>query len=276
MAAASAASAPPLRTLFALDFDGVVCNSVGESAETGVRAAARLWPEVFANLTQDRRAAVLEDMHKVRPVVETGYENLVQARLLAEGTATADDILDNWHTLLPACMNEWHAERSVLVKAFGDERDAWMKADLQGWLAPNTLYDGVADVLRGLEADASVELRVVTTKDARFTAALLHNLAGVSLPMERIHSQTASGRPKTEVLRVLQGLHPGVGRKVFVEDKLSALRQAEADAELDGWELWFASWGFCTQTDVDAVARAEQNGARVRVLRLEQVATVLR
>jgi hypothetical protein len=38
---------------------------------------------------------VLEEMHVVRPVVETGYENLLQVRLLLEGTRP-EDMLQSW------------------------------------------------------------------------------------------------------------------------------------------------------------------------------------
>ncbi len=68
-----------------------------------------------------------------------------------------------------------------------------MAADLAGWLAPNRLYTGVADALRAALADAALDVSIVTTKQARFTHALLRDLAGVELPMERIYSQVKMG-----------------------------------------------------------------------------------
>lgn len=70
-AAAGATGAPP--RLVALDFDGVVCDSVGESSLSAFKAAAILWPGVFA--TPEAEAAkprLVEEMRAVRPVVETG------------------------------------------------------------------------------------------------------------------------------------------------------------------------------------------------------------
>jgi hypothetical protein len=59
--------------VWAFDFDGVVCDSVGESSLSAWRAAAVQWPDVFrtpeAEAQQDR---VVEGMRAVRPVVETG------------------------------------------------------------------------------------------------------------------------------------------------------------------------------------------------------------
>ena len=60
------------------------------------QAAERLWPEVFSTaVARAHKARVLEDMRAVRPVVETGYENVVQVRLLLEGTPV-DDMLARW------------------------------------------------------------------------------------------------------------------------------------------------------------------------------------
>lgn len=129
-APALAAPATTGPSLFALDFDGVLCDSVGESAESGVRAAAALWPaEPVGRLSPAARAALLADMRAVRPVVETGYENLVQARLLAEGAASVEDILRDWHSLLPQAMARWGVQRADLVATFGRTRDEWMAAE---------------------------------------------------------------------------------------------------------------------------------------------------
>lgn len=38
------------------------------------------------------------------------YENLVQVRCLLEGVSE-DDILQNWHTILPHSMQRWHLDR---------------------------------------------------------------------------------------------------------------------------------------------------------------------
>lgn len=61
------------KEVWAFDFDGVVCDSVGESSLSAWRAATIKWPELFktpeAEAQQDR---VIEGMRAVRPVVETG------------------------------------------------------------------------------------------------------------------------------------------------------------------------------------------------------------
>ena len=50
------------------------------------------------------------------------------------------------------------------MERFGAARDEWIKEDLDSWLAPNRIYDGVADALRSLKAREDVY--IVTTKQA--------------------------------------------------------------------------------------------------------------
>lgn len=147
-----------------------MCDSVGESSLSAWKAAEKLWPEIFtqyvrpkcphtfsnpllhdkytnlllsaASINKYRPAALsrkeelLEKMRLVRPVVETGYENVVQIRALYDGVEV-DDMLANWHTMLPELMKHMGHERSELVALFGGVRDHWIKTDLKGWLAPN-------------------------------------------------------------------------------------------------------------------------------------------
>lgn len=266
-----ASAAPPSGGghVWALDFDGVTCDSVGESAVSAWDAAARQWPDLFAtDAARAARARVLADMRTVRPVVETGYENVVQVRCLLEGV-TPDAMLAGWRDMLPAKMAAWGLDRGALVRLFGDVRDEWMARDLDGWLAANGIYAGVPDILRA--ARARHHAYVVTTKQARFTAALLERAAGVPFPEADIFSQTVSGRPKGEVLAALAAKHAGAGGFHFVEDKLSTLEKVAADPALAAWQLYLVDWGYNTAAE-RARARA---GGRVRVVSVAELAAAV-
>jgi hypothetical protein len=56
-----------------------------------------------------------------------------------------------------------------LVHLFGGARDEWMAADMEGWLAPNRIYPGVADAVRALMQQH--EVYIVTTKQVGWWAA---------------------------------------------------------------------------------------------------------
>ncbi|EFJ53097.1 hypothetical protein VOLCADRAFT_101579 [Volvox carteri f. nagariensis] len=230
--------------LIALDFDGVVCDSVGESSLSAFKAAALLWPEIFQTPEAEaRKNELVEKMRAVRPVVETGYENIIQIRCLYEGVSV-DEMLATWETMLPSRMAEWGLNRGEMVELFGQVRDDWIAADLDGWLAPNRIYEGVADPVCG--AMSSHQVYIVTTKQAHYTEILMRDMASVPFPADRIFSQTVSGRPKGEVLAALAAQHPDVNAKIFVEDKLSTLEKVARDPALSDWQLFLVDWGYNT------------------------------
>ena len=138
-----------------------------------------------------RRAEVLAAMGRVRPVVETGFENMLLVRLLLEGEAGVPEILAGWRSMLPQWMAAWGLERQEMVEYYGRVRDEWISSDLEGWLAPNEFYAGVPEAVNAADPAG---LWIVTTKQARFTSLLLNDMAKIStIPDERILSTTVSG-----------------------------------------------------------------------------------
>ena len=61
------------KQLWALDFDGVICDSCGESSLSAWKAATLQWPSIFKSAeAMSQKDEVMEKMRSVRPVVETG------------------------------------------------------------------------------------------------------------------------------------------------------------------------------------------------------------
>ncbi|KAK7273882.1 hypothetical protein RIF29_14946 [Crotalaria pallida] len=247
--------------LYALDFDGVLCDSCGESSISALKAAKVRWPPLFNGVDSTTDDWIIEQMIKVRPVVETGYENLLLVRLLletrvpsirkssvAEGL-TVDGILENWIKLKSIVMEEWDENRDDLIDLFGKVRDEWLKMDFAGWIGANRFYPGVSDALKF----ASSKVYIVTTKQSRFADALLRELAGVTIPPERIYGLGTG--PKVEVLKKLQKMpeHQGLALH-FVEDRLATLKNVINEPELDEWNLYLVDWGFNTKKEREEAA----------------------
>ncbi|KAI4386613.1 hypothetical protein MLD38_004531 [Melastoma candidum] len=265
--------------LYALDFDGVLCDSCGESSLSALKAAKVRWPELFDGVDSATEAWIVDQMHVVRPVVETGYENVLLVRLLlemrvpfirkssvAEGL-TIDGILECWSTIKPVIMSEWDENREFLIDLFGKVRDQWMDNDLGTWIAANRFYPGVPDALQL----ASSNIYVVTTKQSRFASALLQNLAGVTIAPERIFGLGTG--PKVEVLKKLQKKpeHQGL-RLHFVEDRLATLKNVIKEPELDGWDLYLVDWGYNTKKEREEAAGIP----RIQILQLSDFTTKLK
>ncbi|KAL1322127.1 hypothetical protein HN51_067065 [Arachis hypogaea] len=247
--------------LYALDFDGVLCDTCGETAISAVKAAKLRWPALFDGVDPTVEDWIVQQMITVRPVVETGYETLLLVRLLletrvpsirkssvAEGL-TVEGILETWIKLKPIVMEEWDENRDELIDLFGKVRDDWLQNDFSGWMGANRFYPGTADALRF----ASSKVYIVTTKQGRFADALLKELAGITLPPERIYGLGTG--PKVEMLKKLQKMPEHQGLTLhFVEDRLATLKNVIKEPELDNWNLYLVNWGFNTQKERDEAA----------------------
>ncbi|XP_078175357.1 ribosomal RNA small subunit methyltransferase G isoform X2 [Carex rostrata] len=242
--------------LYALDFDGVLCDSCGESSLSALKAAKIRWPFIFGEVDTATEKWIIDQMHILRPVVETGYENLLLVRLLvelkipsvrkssvAEGI-TVETILESWLKLKPTIMSEWNEDKDSLVDLFGRVRDEWMDNDLPSWIEANRFYPGVADALRF----SSSEVYIVTTKQSRFAEALLRELAGINIPSEKIYGLGTG--PKVEVLKKLQAMPQHIGMTLhFVEDRLATLNNVIKEPALNQWNLYLGTWGYNTENE---------------------------
>ncbi|KAL7158764.1 hypothetical protein ABFS83_02G165100 [Erythranthe nasuta] len=265
--------------LYALDFDGVLCDSCGESSLSAVKAAKVRWPSLFNGVESSLEDWIVDQMHIVRPVVETGYENLLLVRLLleiqmpsirkssiAEGL-TVEEILENWSTIKPVIMAEWDEDRDVLIDLFGKVRDEWIDNDLATWIGANRFYPGVADALKF----ASSKLYIVTTKQGRFAEALLREIAGVVIPPERIYGLGTG--PKVKVLKQLQDMPEHQGLTLhFVEDRLATLKNVMKETELSKWNLYLGDWGYNTLKEREEAATI----SRIRILQLSDFSKKLK
>lgn len=265
--------------LYALDFDGVLCDSCGESSLSAVKAAKVRWPGLFDGVDSVIEDWIVDQMHILRPVVETGYENLLLVRLLLEirmpsirkssvsEGLTVEGILENWSKIKPVIMEDWSENRDALVDLFGKVRDEWMDKDLTTWIGANRFYPGIPDALKF----ASSRIYIVTTKQSRFADALLRELAGVTIPPDRIYGLGTG--PKVEVLKQLQKKPELQGMTLhFVEDQLATLKNVIKEPELDGWNLYLGDWGYNTQKEREEAASIP----RIQLLQLSDFSRKLK
>ncbi|KAK6918369.1 hypothetical protein RJ641_016791 [Dillenia turbinata] len=214
-----------------------------------MEAAKIRWPNLFKDVESTLEDWIVQQMFIVRPVVETGYENVLPVRLLLEmrvpsirkssvaEVLTVDGILENWSKLKPVIMEEWGEERDHLIDLFGKVRDEWMEKDLATWIGANRFYPGVSDALKF----ASSKLYIVTTKQSRFADTLLRELAGLTIPPERIFGLgTGSLKATSKETRTRRPNSP---------DRLATLKNVMKEPELDRWNLYLGDWGYNTSKE---------------------------
>ena len=234
----------------AFDFDGVICNSAGETGRTAWRAAHGLWPDVMPS---EPGEDFIERFPRLRPVIETGFENVPLVGLFVRG-ASDDEILADFARLSRELIDGEGLDRDDLRARFGSARDTWIASDIEGWLAAQGFYPGVVDAINGLSAPRCV----ITTKEDRFTRVLVER-AGLEVEADRIYALEAfEGRGKRSVLEALSTEFPQA-RLHFFEDRYVTLDRIR---DLDRTDLYLVDWGYNTPAERQQAAA----DTRIRVL----------
>jgi phosphoglycolate phosphatase-like HAD superfamily hydrolase len=179
------------KEILALDFDGVLCKSDGESSYSSIIAAREQWPEECTISYSFEFNRVRQYISQLRPIIETGYENMVLVRyilelLRVEGECDVDTgctvditpLLKEWcPELRDELIEKYNTDKKTLINMFGNVRDRIIEERYQFWVELNEIYPHVAECFsRGSVQDAGKELNycIVTSKQGRFANSILN------------------------------------------------------------------------------------------------------
>jgi phosphoglycolate phosphatase-like HAD superfamily hydrolase len=229
--------------ILALDFDGVICDTVQELLKSTWQVYREIWGTRDDGPPPEAAAAYV----RLRPALEIGWESPVLLRAIIEGVPEAE-LLQGFQTVWSQRILKVHRlNQAELAARFDAARDAWIRTDLRSWLASNHFYPGIAERLRLIVA-SDVRVFVLTTKEGRFARLLLEQ-NGVKLPPARVWGKERA-RPKADLLRALreeQGV--AFGDIWFVEDRLKTLQSITQSADLEAVGLFLATWGYNTPAE---------------------------
>ncbi len=246
--------------LLALDFDGVICNTVRE----GLRSAWQVCREIRGGGDERPPAEVADAFVRLRPILESGWEFPVLLLALLDGASDASlrrDFQTAWRQRVLA---KYQLTPAELTARFDAVRDRTIRRSLEDWLADQGPYPGVADKLRAA-LEEEVSIFVLTTKEGRFAQRLLET-HGVKLPTDHVWGKEQA-QPKSELLRILHRETAVAYADIwFAEDRLKTLQSVKREADLAEVRLFLATWGYTTATDRQEAAR----DPRITPLTLEQ------
>jgi len=232
--------------LYALDFDGVLCDSAIETGITGWKVASKVWTD----MQEEVPANMIDGFRQVRPVMETGYEAALIMRHLYEGVEP-QSLLDSFGKHLKHMIRRDEIDVDRLKQRFGETRDQWITENLDQWIDMNPLFSGITDKLQQLN---NGNVTIITTKQERFVSQILSANA-LSFPSDKIYGLDRK-LSKTQILTDLSAQHPD-HELLFVEDRLPTLLNVIDDNQLQEVKLYFADWGYNTQQDKqDALANS--------------------
>ena len=233
--------------IFAVDFDGVLCDSAAEMAVSAWRAGAQIWS---AWDEPEPPSEYLNRFLRLRPVIETGYQAILLMRLI--DTDVDDKTIElQFPELCTRLLEETKHATVKLVRLFAQARDTWIDRDLDDWLSRHTFYPRVIEIFAvKVETDP---VFILTTKEQRFVKTLLDS-RGVCLPADHIFGLD-TGPSKEDILtHLLQRPEFDGGRFHFVEDRLQTLIRVAGSRRLKHVLLYLAAWGYNTPRDRERAA----------------------
>ena len=220
--------------LLALDFDGVIVDSVLECAVVaynGYQAYQRLATRI--NSPQEIPADMLTKFRSMRPYIRSGedYLSLFQA-LDADITISGQGEFDKFHDI--------HLDRKEsYYQLFYAEREALMIADNENWIALNPPYDGMIEYMQSLNHE--LQLHIVSTKASKYISEILDN-NGIRLSNEQVH-QAGRGSSKADIINFLfHKNHLSPGELAFVDDHPDTVQKVSET----GAVCFLAGWGYNT------------------------------
>ena len=220
--------------IYALDFDGVICDSAVETAITGWKSATYIWSDMAKTVPDE---AHIEQFRALRPQLETGYEAILFMRLLQQGES-----VESIQANLTSFKMELGGDTTLLKQLFGQTRDQWIEHARDEWIAMNPLFEGIAEKLQNLNGQIWY---IVTTKQERFVEQILQ-ASQVDLPIDIFGLDKKMS--KQAVLLELLERH-GSQTIRLIEDRLPTLLEILGNDQLNAVELQLVDWGYNTEQD---------------------------
>jgi phosphoglycolate phosphatase-like HAD superfamily hydrolase len=267
--------------VFVLDYDGVIADSQHEVSSAGVAAAEQQWPSLFQGLEGSERQRVLAGVAAARPRLVKGYESMLMARLILQDPQNVENILSgtpNWDSpggLLQTSLIAWDEEEQALQSVFEAYRANRMTNDLEGWVALNPLYEGIAEAM----ADCTSPFYICSSKRGDRLVRLLNAQFDLDVTEDSprvLASLIPPNDKKIEALRKVAAkpiaANPATSLH-FIDDRFETIEAISCEKDIvERYSLYLAGWGYNTEEERAVAARLPG----VRVITLKQFCELLR
>ena len=218
--------------MIALDFDGVVWDSVDEAFEQ----AYRVWIELFG-MPGTTRSTLLDEFRRARWQCRDGHDFYLVMRLLVEQSVDAGKLASEKFRRLRAELGG-QAAVEQFVTAFYNQRDAMRQHQFQEWLSLQRPFPGMVETLCAFQQQGAA-LAIATTKDAPSARSLLESAGLHGIP---VFGRETSLNKVDHMKAIAKRFHTDTGRIVFVDDLLENLLPLRPLKV----HLVLADWGYNT------------------------------
>ncbi len=212
--------------MLALDFDGVICDSVVEAWRSSRACAVEQGLPAAPDSPEYR-----ERFRKLRPLIAEGADFLlIQGVLSGQGDPDLDAAV--FRSARSRVSGKDYSTYRDLLAEF---RRARIRADFPAWVTDHSLYPGIPELLSLLHNDD--RMVIVSTKQADVIAAILSRFSR-QVPEPRIHY--AGAQAKLELIHGLAAERSiPANQLLFVDDQPEHFRSNRR-----GMQCRLADWGY--------------------------------
>lgn len=221
-----------MKPVIALDFDGVICDSLEECLVTAHNAYHRLeGSDRWANSTADIKPEVADSFRRLRHYARNAPELwLIMYWAITEGKDLDQAQYD-------ALRSRYAAKLPTFEPIFFKSRHVLSSADLDRWLGLHRMYPEFRDGWE--EVKGRFPIHIVTTKDL-ISVQYFNRHWELGIPEENLWTKER-GLPKEEIVRhIAEESGQPIQYVLFVDDHPHHVREVAAT----GARCFWASWGF--------------------------------
>lgn len=252
--------------VLALDFDGVVCDSLREVFATALATYESMEPDspVLKRIRNRNSAGRWYELDLMDDPVMVSFESMMPLGNRAEDFGVSLKAIDSfleltdqkaYDTFYGTISTDW---LESFHRTFYEKRDEARAFDTHGWLELHASYPRFLEVLRRRSGEARIAL--ATAKDRRSAVMLLDHLGIGDLFAPEFVLDKETGVSKTAHLTALRDrLDVPFEEITFVDDKLNHL---ETVAPL-GVRPVLAGWGFNTPREHDLAGEKQITVANI-------------
>jgi len=231
--------------IVALDFDGVLCNSVKESFYT----AKSCWQTLFdPKFNLSFQSSLVNRFYRLRPLIEHGYDLIILFGLLIDNISE-QQIINQFTYLAEEWCHKNKLKTDDLQTILDHKRNIEINNNLDKWLGFHEFYSGIVPALKNwLDLNSNTMIYILTTKNGDF-AHLLSKHNGIKISRDHILGNETK-KPKRDRLRdIFRKTQIPYRDFYFIEDRLKTLIDIKSHSDLKDVSLFLAEWGYNTSSE---------------------------
>ncbi len=224
----------------ALDFDGVISDSIKECLVTAFNAfSSQQGNSVFRTDISQFSPEDIQTFERTRSFIRRGEDYVFLLKAAAEKVPIRSQIDFDTFT------EGYESLRSVYRECFYAQRLKLQSEYLEEWLNLNALYPNIETFLQKVHDPACIF--IVTTKDLA-SVQLILNAHGIELSPDQLFQATKQYRKPQIINHILDEYQIASNQIVFIDDHADTIIEVSKKTDV---LCYFAEWGYHSKVQLN-------------------------